>query len=152
MRNVNIFPFELTAFLLSHGLSSLFVHNDQRKNNRPTTFQDQKGQWYIMGISIVKADMKVLYHWKRQSYVFLANFCLKQGISSEYVMVDFICIGLPRPVRNANRKIQNENFLHTVGFKPRTFRLRSERAKRWVIRAKSRKYQGVFEVKSRVKT
>ena len=32
---------------------------------------------------------KLKYHWKSQPY-FSANFFLNQGISSEYVMVDFI--------------------------------------------------------------
>ena len=36
----------------------------------------------------------VIYHWKRQLYFFLANLFLKQGISSEYVLVDFICMGI----------------------------------------------------------
>ena len=40
-----------------------------------------------------------------------------------------------RPVRNANRELQNETFLPIVGFELVTFRLRSERAKRWAIRA-----------------
>ena len=62
---------------------------------------------------------------------FLANLYLKQGISSEYVMVDFICMSL----LDANRELQNETFLPTVGFEPGTFRIRSERAKRWATRA-----------------
>ena len=36
---------------------------------------------------------------------------------------------------SANRELQNEKFLSIVGFEPRTFRLRSERAKRRAIRA-----------------
>ena len=46
---------------------------------------------------------------------FLANLSLKQGISSEYVMVDFICmgkLGLPE-----NRELQNEKFLPIAGLK-----------------------------------
>ena len=62
---------------------------------------------------------------------FLANLDQKQGISSEYVMVDFINFhGLTRPVRSANRELQNEKFMTTVGFEPGTFRIGSERAKR----------------------
>ena len=43
--------------------------------------------------------------------------------------------GLTRPVRSANRKLQNEKFMPTMGFEPGTFRIRSERATRWAIRA-----------------
>ena len=35
----------------------------------------------------------------------------------------------------ANRELQNEKYKPTVGFDPGTFRLRSERGKRWAIRA-----------------
>ena len=45
-------------------------------------------------MSAVKLTWKVIYQWKRQSYLFLANLFLKQGISSEYVIVDFIRMGL----------------------------------------------------------
>ena len=58
---------------------------------------------------------------------FLANIYLKQGISSEFVMVDFICMGLHDL---ANRELQNEKFMPTVGFEPGTFCIRRERAKR----------------------
>ena len=44
---------------------------------------------------------------------------------------------------SANRELQNEKFLPTVGFEPGTFLLRSERAKRWAIRAnKYRPHKG----------
>ena len=48
-------------------------------------------------------------HWKRQPYFFLANLDLKQGISAEYAMVDFICMGLLdlRWARTENYKIKN---------------------------------------------
>ena len=42
--------------------------------------------------------------------------------------------GLTWPVGSANRKLQNEKFLTTVGFEPGTFLLRSDRAKRRAIR------------------
>ena len=42
---------------------------------------------------------------------FLANLFLKQGISSEYVMADFICIGILGGARSEIRKLQNEKFL-----------------------------------------
>ena len=41
----------------------------------------------------VKADMKSYIPLETAATFFLANPFLKQGISSEYVMVDFICIG-----------------------------------------------------------
>ena len=43
---------------------------------------------------ILKLRWTVICHWKRQPYFFPANLFLIQGISSEYVMVDFICMGL----------------------------------------------------------
>ena len=36
---------------------------------------------------------------------------------------------------SANRELKNKKFLPLVGFEPGTFRLRSERAKRWFITA-----------------
>ena len=36
---------------------------------------------------------------------------------------------------SANQKLQNEKFLPTVEFEPGIFRLQSERAMRWAIRA-----------------
>ena len=62
---------------------------------------------------------------------YIANLFLKQGISLEYVMVDFICMGLLDLWER--RELQSEKFLSTVGFEPRTFRLQSERAKRWAV-------------------
>ena len=40
-----------------------------------------------------KADMKRYIPLETAAIFFLANLFLKQGISSEYVMVDFICMG-----------------------------------------------------------
>ena len=53
-------------------------------------------------------------------------------------MVEFICMGLLDPVRSANRELQNEKFLPTVGFEPGTFRLRSDLAKSCAITLKLR--------------
>ena len=44
--------------------------------------------------SVFKADMKSYIPLEMAAIFFLANLFLKQGISSEYVMVDFICIGI----------------------------------------------------------
>ena len=63
---------------------------------------------------------------------FLANLLLKQGISSEYVMVDFICRGL-LDLWEANRELWNKKFFPTVGFEPGTFRLRRNLAKSCAI-------------------
>ena len=41
----------------------------------------------------VKADMKGYIPLETAAIFFLANLFLKQGISSEYVMVDFIFMG-----------------------------------------------------------
>ena len=58
---------------------------------------------------------------------FLSNLYLKQGISSVYAMVDFICKGyLELSETRVERELQNEKFLPTIGFEPGTFRLRSE--------------------------
>ena len=40
-----------------------------------------------------KADMKSYIPLETAAIFFLANLFLKHGISSEYVMVDFICMG-----------------------------------------------------------
>ena len=41
-----------------------------------------------------KADMKSYILLETSAKFFLANIFLKQGIGSEYVMVDFICMSL----------------------------------------------------------
>ena len=41
----------------------------------------------------IKADMKSYIPLETAAIFFLANLFLKQGISFEYVMVDFICMG-----------------------------------------------------------
>ena len=53
----------------------------------------------------------VIYRWRRQPYFSLVKLDLKQGISSEYIMVDFICIGLRDlwGVRTENYKMKNSN-------------------------------------------
>ena len=43
---------------------------------------------------MLKADMKSFIPVEMAVIFLLANLYLKQGISSEYVMVDFICMGL----------------------------------------------------------
>ena len=42
----------------------------------------------------LKVDMKSYVPLETAAIFFLANIFLKPGISSEYVMVDFICMGL----------------------------------------------------------
>ena len=51
---------------------------------------------YIRGIIHFKADMNsdMYVILETAAIFFLANLYSKQGISSEYVMVDFICYGL----------------------------------------------------------
>ena len=46
---------------------------------------------------------------------FLTNQFLKQGISSENVMVDFICMGKLELKGAKNRELQNEKFLPIAG-------------------------------------
>ena len=43
--------------------------------------------------SVLKADMKSYIPLDTAAIFFLANLFLKQGTSSEYVIVDFICMG-----------------------------------------------------------
>ena len=43
---------------------------------------------------LLKLTWSVINHCTRQPYFFLVNLYIKQGISSEYVMVDFICMVL----------------------------------------------------------
>ena len=44
-------------------------------------------------IALIKADVKGYIPLETTTIFFLANIFLKQGISSEYVMVDFIFLG-----------------------------------------------------------
>ena len=48
---------------------------------------------YYLKNMYIKADMKSYIPLETAAIFFLANLFLKQGISSEYVMVDFICMG-----------------------------------------------------------
>ena len=54
----------------------------------------------------VKADMKSYIPLETAAIFFLANLFLKQGISSEYVIVDFICMG---KLGLQGAKTENEN-------------------------------------------
>ena len=46
-----------------------------------------------VGENFIKADMKSYIPLETAAIFFQANLFLKQGISSEYVTVDFICMG-----------------------------------------------------------
>ena len=51
--------------------------------------------WYARHYRwLFKADMKSYIPLETAAIFFLASLFLQQGISSEYVMVEFICIGL----------------------------------------------------------
>ena len=58
---------------------------------------------------MLKLTLKIIYHWKRQLYFFLANLFLNRSISLDYVMVDFICMGLLDlfGTRTENYKMKN---------------------------------------------
>ena len=58
---------------------------------------------------LLKADMKIYIPLETAALFFLANLFLKQGISSEYVMVDFICMGEPelQGAKTENYKMKN---------------------------------------------
>ena len=55
--------------------------------------------------------MKKLYTLETAAIFFLANLFLKQGISSEYVMVDFIC----SDCKERNQELQNEKSIAHSG-------------------------------------
>ena len=61
--------------------------------------------------SVLKADMKSYKPLDTAAIFFLANLFLKQGTSSEYVMVDCICMGKLGLQGAKNRELQNEKFL-----------------------------------------
>ena len=83
-----------------------------------------------IGMCLLKAYMKSYIPLETAAIFFLANLDLKQGISSEYVMVDVICMGLLDLWGITKWKIHAHSGIWT-----RTFCIRSERAKRWAIRA-----------------
>ena len=59
--------------------------------------------------ALLKADMKSYIPLETAAIFFLANLFLKRGISSEYVMVDFICmakLGL-QGAKTENYKMKN---------------------------------------------
>ena len=58
---------------------------------------------------MLKANMKSYIPLETAAIFFIANLFLKQGISSEYVMVDFICMGKLRLqlAKTENYKIKN---------------------------------------------
>ena len=92
---------------------------------------------HLKGFQFLKFTWKVIYHWKRPPYFpFLANLNQKQGISSEYDMVDFICKGLLDMwwARTENYKMKNSCQHWDSNPGPSACK-RSERAKRWTIRA-----------------
>ena len=70
---------------------------------------------HIWLILLLKADMKSFIPLETVAIFYLANLFLKQGISSEYVMVDFILHGLTRAAMSENRELQNEKFLPIAG-------------------------------------
>ena len=78
--------------------------------------------------SLLKLTWTVICHWKRQS-----KFFSYEPLSKVWywlgVWHGLYLLGITRPVRSANREIQNEKFLPSVGFEPDTFRLRREAAK-----------------------
>ena len=63
---------------------------------------------YVFGRE-VKADMKSYIPLETAAIFFLANLFPKQGISSEYVTADFICMGLLglQGVKTENYKMKN---------------------------------------------
>ena len=61
--------------------------------------------------------MKSYIPLQTAAYFFLSNLYLKQGISSVYAMVEFICKGYWELSGTPfERELQNEEFLPTEGF------------------------------------
>ena len=58
---------------------------------------------------VIKADMKSYIPLETAAIFFLANFFPEQGISSEYVMADFVCMGLLglQGAKTENYKMKN---------------------------------------------
>ena len=63
----------------------------------------------IFWFASFKADMKSYIPLETAAIFFLANLFLKQGISSDYVMVDFICMGKLglQGAKTENNKMKN---------------------------------------------
>ena len=55
-----------------------------------------------------------LYTTGNGSHIFLANIYLKQDISSEYAMVDFICMGLLDLLWARTENYKMENLAHSA--------------------------------------
>ena len=65
------------------------------RDERYTNILHNRIHYHIILRSNFKADMKSLIPLETAAAIFfLVNLFLKQGIRSEYVMVDFICMGL----------------------------------------------------------
>ena len=68
---------------------------------------------------MIKADMNSDILLQTAAIIFLSNLYLKQGISSVYVIVDFICKEyLEQWGTRVERELQNKESLPTVGFNP----------------------------------
>ena len=71
-------------------LVQVYVHSHLKSFN----FAAVHWPWKQMSAALFKADMKRYIPLETAAIFILAKLFLKQGISSEYVMVDFICMGL----------------------------------------------------------
>ena len=74
---------------LSETSLALIYHDKHQRGKQLTMFLIRSG-----GGRIVKADMKSYIPLETAAIFFLANLFPKQGIGSEYVTADFICMGL----------------------------------------------------------
>ena len=83
--------------------------------------------------NVLKAYMKSYIQLEMAAIFFSSEPLSKTGYDLEVCHGWLHLHGLTRPVMNW--ELQNETFLLTVGFEPWIFRLRSERAKPWAIRA-----------------
>ena len=76
---------------------------------QPIRIYGESQRGYVSRKEHTKAEMKRYIPLETAAIFFLANLFLKQGISSEYVMVDFICmdkLGL-QGAKTENYKMKN---------------------------------------------
>ena len=69
--------------------------------------------------NFLKLTWTVIYHWKLEPF-FVSQSLSKTGFWLGVCHGWFHLHGLTRPVRSANRDLQNEKFLPTVGFETRS--------------------------------
>ena len=84
----------------------------------------------------LKLTWTVIYYCRRQPYFFLSKLYLEHSIGLVYIMVYFICKGLTRAVKNANRaRITKWKSISNCGIRTQDLPLTKRTLYRWVTRA-----------------